>query len=120
VKATGWVALAAAAFGFTQSAHAAPCTPVPVSTTGTGTSNLSETLNNDMAISLSSPGSTSRSFSPVAVLSVIKDRFKSTGSNGTSETSESSERLLADDVAILGRAARSIAAPGRVNRAQAQ
>jgi hypothetical protein len=56
----------------------------------------------------------------VAVLSVIKDRFKSTGSNGISETSESSERLLADDVAILGRAARSIAAPGRVNRAQAQ
>lgn len=56
-------------------------------TTGTGTAALSETLSNGVTLSLTSPGSTSATFTPVDSLSVIKDQNDFSGSAGSAETS---------------------------------
>jgi hypothetical protein len=56
-------------------------------TTGTGTSSLSETLSNGTVLSLSSPGATSTTFPPTASLGVIKDQSDLTGTDGTSNSS---------------------------------
>jgi hypothetical protein len=57
------------------------------SSTGTGTATLSETLSNGVSLSLTSPGSTSATFSPIASLGVIKDQNDFSGSAGSAETS---------------------------------
>lgn len=56
-------------------------------TTGTGTASLSETLSNGATLSLTSPGSTSTTFAPIADLSVLKDQSDFSGSAGSAETS---------------------------------
>jgi hypothetical protein len=56
-------------------------------TTGTGTSTLSETLSNNVTLALNSPGSTSVTFSPIASLQVIKDQNDFSGTSGSAESS---------------------------------
>jgi hypothetical protein len=57
------------------------------SITGTGAQSLSETLSNNVALSLTSPGATSATFAPISSLSVIKDQNNFSGNNGSAEAS---------------------------------
>ncbi len=56
-------------------------------TTGTGTSSLSETLSNGTVLSLSSPGVATQTFAPTPSLGVIKDQSDLTGTDGSSNSS---------------------------------
>jgi hypothetical protein len=56
-------------------------------TTGTGTTDLSEVLSNGATLSLTMPGATSTTFSPVGFLSAIKDQSDFAGTAGSADTS---------------------------------
>ena len=56
-------------------------------TTGTGTATISETLSNNVTLSLTSPGSTTANFPPVGTLGVIKDQNDFSGAAGSASTS---------------------------------
>jgi hypothetical protein len=56
-------------------------------TTGTGQATSSETLSNNVTLSLTAPGSVTATFSPVTSLGVIKDQNDFAGSSGSAETS---------------------------------
>jgi hypothetical protein len=56
-------------------------------TTGTGTTDLSEVLSNGAVLSLTAPGATSTTFSPVGFLSAIKDQSDFAGTAGSADTS---------------------------------
>jgi hypothetical protein len=55
--------------------------------TGTGADDLSEVLSNGASLSLSAPGSTSATFSPIGALSVIKDQSDFAGAAGSADSS---------------------------------
>ena len=55
--------------------------------TGTGTQSLSEVLSNGTTLSLSSAGSTTATFAPIASLSVIKDQNNFAGAAGSADAS---------------------------------
>lgn len=55
--------------------------------TGTGTQDLSEVLSNGTTLSLSSAGSTTATFAPIASLSVIKDQENFAGTAGSADSS---------------------------------
>jgi hypothetical protein len=67
--------------------------------TGTGVDTLSEVLSNGASLSLSAPGSTTATFSPIGALSVIKDQSDFAGGLGSADSS------------ILGNAFSVVAAP---------
>jgi hypothetical protein len=56
-------------------------------TTGTGTASVGETLSNGVVLSLSSPGSTTATFTPIGSLGVIKDQVDFSGAAGSASTS---------------------------------
>ena len=55
--------------------------------TGTGTTDLSEVLSNGVSLSLTAPGATSATFSPIGSLNVIKDQNDFAGSAGSADRS---------------------------------
>jgi hypothetical protein len=55
--------------------------------TGTGVDTLSEVLSNGASLSLSAPGSTTATFSPIGALSVIKDQSDFAGGLGSADSS---------------------------------